>query len=171
MDSDLVVVSIGSNLGDTKTAVRRAICLLERRSPSLFRSSSLYDTSPVDCPPGSPRFVNAVVSFAPLPAETPESLLKALQAIERDFGREAKRGHNDPRTLDLDIVAFGTLTRATSSIQIPHPRAHTRRFVLLPLAEILPNLILPGFNLTTRQLNENLASSESVTPIKTLHAL
>jgi 2-amino-4-hydroxy-6-hydroxymethyldihydropteridine diphosphokinase len=165
MDTDLVVVSIGSNLGDPQTMVLRAILLLQQRSLSHFRSSLLYDTSPVDCPPNSPRFVNAVVAFVPLPAETPESLLRGLQALERQFGREIKRENNEPRPLDLDIIAFGRVLLSTDSIQIPHPRAHTRRFVLMPLAEILPDLILPGFQLTTRQLNESLVSTESVIPL------
>src|SRR5262249_16785337 len=92
--------------------------------------SSLWQTTPVDCPPGSPPFVNAVVSFCPLPVETPESLLRKLQALEREFGRKPKQVLNEPRPLDLDLIAFGYEARATDELILPHPRAHQRRFVL-----------------------------------------
>jgi 2-amino-4-hydroxy-6-hydroxymethyldihydropteridine diphosphokinase len=116
--------------------------------------SSLWQTTPIDCPPGSPLFVNAIMGFAPLPGETPESLLDKLQAIEREFGRQPKQVLNEPRPLDLDLIAFGRETRATSNLVLPHPRAHLRRFVLEPLNEIAPDLILPG---QSRKVNELLA--------------
>jgi len=115
--------------------------------------SSLWQTTPVDCPPDSPLFVNAVVGLAPFVGETPESLLAKLQSIEREFGRQPKRVHNEARPIDLDLITFGNETRATRDLVLPHPRAHLRRFVLEPLNEIAPDLILLG---QTRPVNELL---------------
>jgi 2-amino-4-hydroxy-6-hydroxymethyldihydropteridine diphosphokinase len=88
--------------------------------------------------------VNAVVALVPGARETPESLLAKLRAIENDFGRRPKQVLNEPRPLDLDLIAFGQEIRMTLTLTLPHPRAHLRRFVLQPLSEIAPDLILPG---------------------------
>lgn len=104
--------------------------------------SSLWDTTPVDCPPGSPRFVNAVAGLIPRPGETPESLLAKLQTLEKEFGRQAKKVMNEARPLDLDLIVFGGETRDSNELILPHPRAHLRRFVLEPLNEIAGDLIL-----------------------------
>ncbi|MCI0744899.1 MAG: 2-amino-4-hydroxy-6-hydroxymethyldihydropteridine diphosphokinase, partial [Verrucomicrobia subdivision 3 bacterium] len=114
--------------------------------------SSVYETEPVDCPPGSARFLNAVVGLVPRPDETPETLLARLQALEREFGRQPKIVPNEPRPLDLDLITFGREVRDTPTLVLPHPRAHLRRFVLEPLAEIAPGLILPGQNDTVAGL-------------------
>jgi 2-amino-4-hydroxy-6-hydroxymethyldihydropteridine diphosphokinase len=118
--------------------------------------SSLWQTSPVDCPPGSPPFVNAMVGLAPRESETPESLLSKLQALEKEFGRQPKRVLNEPRPLDLDLIAFGNEIRATRELTLPHPRAHQRRFVLQPLSEIAPVLVLPGQSETVLALLSRL---------------
>ena len=76
--------------------------------------------------------------------ETPESLLAKLQRLEQEFGRRPKRVLNEPRPLDLDLIAFGRETRVSKELTLPHPRAHERRFVLQPISEIAPDLILPG---------------------------
>jgi 2-amino-4-hydroxy-6-hydroxymethyldihydropteridine diphosphokinase len=114
--------------------------------------SSLYETDPVDCPPGSPKFVNAVAGLLPRSGETPETLLDKLKSLEREFGRQPKRMHNEARPLDLDLIAFGKETRNTTDLVLPHPRAHERRFVLEPLAEIAPDFVLPGQTQTARDL-------------------
>jgi len=106
--------------------------------------SSLWQTTPVDCPPDSALFVNAVVGLVPFVGETPEFLLAKLQSIEREFGRQPKRVHNEARPIDLDLITFANETRATRNLVLPHPRAHLRRFVLEPLNEIAPDLVLPG---------------------------
>src|SRR5262249_41451762 len=95
-----------------------------------LRQSSLWQTSPVDCPPDSPPFVNAVVGLKPHAGETPGALLAKLQTLEKEFGRGPKRLQNEPRPLDLDLIAFGAETRNTPTLNLPHPRAHLRRFVL-----------------------------------------
>ncbi len=114
----------------------------------------------MDCPPGSPMFVNAVVALAPRAGESPDSLLAKLQQVERDFGRAPKVLLNEPRLLDLDLVAFGSEVRATAALTLPHPRAHLRRFVLEPLCEIAPGLILPGQTKAATRLLEELPPGE-----------
>ncbi len=124
--------------------------------------SSLWQTSPVDCPPGSPKFVNAVVGLVPRQGETPESLLAKLQSLEREFGRQHTGIRNAPRPLDLDLIAFGTETRATKELTLPHPHAWQRRFVLQPLSEIAPALVLPGQSKTVAELLAELGTDETL---------
>lgn len=140
----IVVVALGSNLGDSRQIIRSAMDRLERDSNSPLLRSSLWRSAPVDCPAGSSDFVNAVVGLIPLPGETPESLLPKLQRLEREFGRQPKKLANEARPLDLDLVVFGQEMRNSAELTLPHPRAHLRRFVLEPLAEIAPDLKLPG---------------------------
>jgi len=140
--------------------------LAELSAQPLLRSS-LWATSPVDCPPGSPDFVNAVVGLVPLPGETPESLLAKLQALEKEFGRRPKKVMNEPRPLDLDIIAYGEEVRNTTALVLPHPRAHLRQFVLAPLAEIAPELILPGQVKTVKELQRELKTDERIRKLTT----
>jgi 2-amino-4-hydroxy-6-hydroxymethyldihydropteridine diphosphokinase len=151
-----VFIALGSNLGEPQLTVRRAMHRLEGWSTRPLRRSSLWTTAPVDCPPGSPPFINAVVGLIPDPAETPESLLRKLQALEREFGRRPNPLRNAPRPLDLDLLVFGREQRATADLVLPHPRAHERGFVLAPLSEIAPGFILPGQSLTVRALFKRL---------------
>ena len=156
MSVPLVIVALGSNLGNARENVTRAIERLNELSSEPLLKSSLWQSSPVDCPPGSPDFVNAVVILGACPGETPESLLSKLQAIEREFGRQAKKVMNEPRPLDLDLIAFGNERRVSKDLTLPHPRAHLRRFVLEPLGEIAPELILPGQTKTVAELLTSL---------------
>lgn len=153
---DDAFVSLGSNLGDSIAAIHAALARLEPLSGLPLRVSSLWRTRPVDCPPGSPWFVNAAAALRPRPGETPESLLPKLQALERDFGRQPKQGLNEPRPLDLDLLVFRNEVRASASLTLPHPRAHLRRFVLEPLGEIAPGLVLPGQSTSVAALLERL---------------
>lgn len=152
----LAYIALGSNLGRPLQTLFLATARLQEFSDQLLRRSSLHETQPVDCPPGSPRFVNAVVALVPRADETPESLLKKLQLLEQEFGREPKQVQNEPRPLDLDLIAFGTETRNTPELTLPHPRAHVRRFVLEPLAQIAPDLVLPGQTDTVQALLRKL---------------
>lgn len=155
-----VVVALGSNLGDSAVVLRDAIGQLRSLAPSDFVASSLWQTTPVDCPPDSPLFVNAVAAFTPRPDETPETLLDKLQAMEREFGRRPKLVLNEPRPLDLDLIAFGSEKRSAPRLTVPHPRAHLRRFVLEPLNEIAPELILPGQTKPVSELLAGLSTDE-----------
>jgi 2-amino-4-hydroxy-6-hydroxymethyldihydropteridine diphosphokinase len=148
----LAIVALGSNLGDSRRCILQAMDRLEGLSRSPLLRSSLWRTSPVDCPRGSPPFVNAVVGLVLQGEETPESLLARLQSLEKEFGRQPKRVPNEPRPLDLDLIAFGAEIRATALLTLPHPRAHERRFVLQPLSEFAPDLVLPGQVRTVAQL-------------------
>jgi 2-amino-4-hydroxy-6-hydroxymethyldihydropteridine diphosphokinase len=145
-------IALGSNLGDSLLALQQAFLRLQELSTAPLRKSSFWQTAPVDCPPGSPPFVNAVVGIQPLRGETPESLLDKLQSLETEFGRLPKKILNEARPLDLDLIAFCEEIRQTQKLILPHPRAHERRFVLQPLSEIAPNLILPGQSKTVTEL-------------------
>ena len=148
----IIFIALGSNLGDSVRLLTSAMDRLTTLAGGPLDRSSLWRSAPVDCPPGSPDFLNAVVALTARPGETPESLLAALQALETDFGRRPKQELNESRPLDLDLLAFGDEIRQTPALTLPHPRAHTRRFVLAPLNELAPELILPGQTETVREL-------------------
>jgi 2-amino-4-hydroxy-6-hydroxymethyldihydropteridine diphosphokinase len=126
-------------------------------------SSSIYLTSPVDCPPGSDSFLNAVIE-AELTGD-PSALLGDLRSCERAFGRPGRSKRNAPRTIDLDLLYAGDCEIRAGGIVIPHPRISERRFVLAPLAEIRPGLILPGQTETVARLLEKLPAGGSVEPL------
>ncbi len=137
-------VAIGANLGEPVATVRAAIDALRAVEGTRFLSaSSLYRTAPVGLH-HQPDFINAVaaleVDAAALPAP---SLLDRLFAIEADFGR-VRTIRNAPRTLDLDLLLFGTECRDEPGLTLPHPRMTERAFVLAPLAELGPDLNIPG---------------------------
>jgi 2-amino-4-hydroxy-6-hydroxymethyldihydropteridine diphosphokinase len=159
-------VALGSNLGDARTNVLQAIERLQSFSEQPLQKSSLWKTTPLDCPPGSADFVNSVVALIPRPEETPESLLKKLQTLEKEFGRGPKKVLNDPRPLDLDLIAFGNEQRTTPELTLPHPRAHQRRFVLQPLAEMAPELILPGQKKTIAHLLDQLPPDDKIQKLR-----
>ena len=158
--SQIAIVALGSNLGDSRQIVLDVMVRLQNFSNQPILKSSLWQTSPVNCPPGSPLFVNAVVGFVPHVDETVESLLEKLRKLEKEFGRRPKKVLNEPRLLDLDLIAFGAETRNLPDLIVPHPRAHLRRFVLQPLSEIAPDLILPGQGKTVSQLLTEFSSDE-----------
>jgi 2-amino-4-hydroxy-6-hydroxymethyldihydropteridine diphosphokinase len=140
----IAFLALGSNLGDSIANVRAAMDELQKLSVVPLFRSSLWQSTPVDCPPGSPLFINAVVGLVPAPGETPETLLRRLQGVEQTFGRQPKKVLNESRPLDLDLIAWGAETRNTPALILPHPRARQRRFVLAPLAEIAPEFVFPG---------------------------
>ena len=158
----MAYIALGSNLGDPRATVLRAMERLQELSDRPLAKSSLMETTPVDCPPGSPNFVNAMVGLVPRRGETPELLLEKLQKLENEFGRTPKKILNEARPLDLDLIAFGNETRAIPELTLPHPRAYLRRFVLQPLAEIVPGLILPGQSRAVSELLRQLTSAEIV---------
>ena len=163
--SSLVFVALGSNLGDSRQIILDALVRLQNFSDAPILKSSFWQTPPVDCPPDSPKFLNAVAGLVPRTEETPESLLKKLRALETEFGRRPKKILNEPRALDLDLITFGKEARNSPDLILPHPRAHQRRFVLQPLSEIAPDLILPGQPKTVLQLLAGLAADASITKL------
>jgi 2-amino-4-hydroxy-6-hydroxymethyldihydropteridine diphosphokinase len=127
-----VVIALGSNLGDRRWYIRRAIEEL-RRVISVVRVSSIIETEPVDAPP--PKYLNAVVlGHTRL---RPEELLDELQAIENRLGRR-RTTRNAPRTIDLDLILHGANVRRTRRLTLPHPRYREREFVMKPLREVWP---------------------------------
>ena len=155
-----VVIAIGSNqassFGSPAATVRKALQLLAQLSSAPMQVSSLWQTQPQQCTPDMADFINAVVVLSPKSDESPHGLLAKLQQIEVDFGRDKLAGINQPRPLDLDIICFGSLQIDDECLVLPHPRAHLRRFVLRPLKELLPNLLLPGQSSTISQLENAL---------------
>ena len=167
MKPTTALIALGSNLGDSRRILEQAFARLQELSAAPIRRSSLWRSAPVDCPSGSSDFVNAVAAIIPLPDETPKSLLAKLRAIEVEFGRAPKIVLNEPRALDLDLIAFGSEVRSTSQLTLPHPRANVRRFVLAPLSELAPGLILPGQVKTVAELLDSLATNELVERLQT----
>jgi len=139
-------IALGSNVGDrlrNLQAARNGLLAI----PAVSREtlySKVYETDPVDSEPGTPPYLNAVMEIGY--EGHPVSLLDAMQAIERKMGRPSKRPRNAPRTIDLDILYAGNLAFTNDEIVIPHPRLHSRRFVLAPLNDIQPDLVLPGYH-------------------------
>ncbi len=156
----MVLIGLGSNLGASSDLLLRAGARLRRFARSDFRMSSLWLTSPIGCPPGSPDFVNAVVAFNPAPQYSPERLLAALKEMELEAGRKARSRRNAPRALDLDLLVYGQQRRRTAKLVLPHPRASARRFVLAPAAEVAPDLRWPGTFNRVRELLDALDDSE-----------
>jgi 2-amino-4-hydroxy-6-hydroxymethyldihydropteridine diphosphokinase len=161
-ERQLAIIALGSNLGDSAAILRRAMLRLATFSDHPLQRSSLWRTQPVDCPPGAPAFVNAVVALQPRANHTPETLLIKLQALETEFGRQPSKVRHQPRPLDLDLIAFGHNTRSGPELVLPHPRAHLRRFVLQPLCEIAPELVLPGQSASVREILHALQTDESL---------
>ena len=156
------IIALGSNLGDSIEIIQQAIVKLQELSDAPEARSSLWRTTPVDCPPGANDFINAVVKIKPREGETAETLLAKLQALEKEFGRRPKKVMNEARPLDLDLLAFGDEIRSAPGLMLPHPRAHLRRFVLAPLAEIEPNLLWPGQQKSVRELLATLRTEEAI---------
>ncbi|KAF0167024.1 MAG: folK [Rhodocyclaceae bacterium] len=134
-------IALGANLGDPVATVKAAILALRGLPGTEFiAASSLYRTAPVGLK-HQPDFINAVVELvAVVPAPT---LLEYLFEIEACFGRQ-RSVKNAPRTLDLDLLLYGDEISNDPQLTLPHPRLHERAFVLAPLAEIAPQLIIPG---------------------------
>lgn len=155
-------IALGSNLGDSIRFLDEALDRLESWTDRPLRRSSFWLSEPEDCPPGSREFVNAVAGLIPRTDESPESLLERMQALERELGRKPKRMVNEARPLDLDLIVYGAKTRRGDRLILPHPRAHRRRFVLAPLSEIAPGLVMPGQERTVVELLAGLGMGPGI---------
>ncbi len=158
----MAYVALGANLGDAAATLSDAAAEIAGWSSGMALGSSLWLTAPVDCPFGSPPFLNAALGLRPKPVTTPESLLNNLLALESKLGRTRSGLANAPRVIDLDLIAFGTETRNMPTLVLPHPQAHKRSFVLAPLAEIAPGLVLPGQQQTVSGLLATLGQGGEV---------
>ena len=137
----IAYIALGANLDDPLGQLRAALDAVAALPDSrMLRTSSFYRTAPVGAP-GQPDYLNAVAALET--GLAPDDLLAALLEIEHDFGRR-REYRNAPRTLDLDLLLYDDAVIDRPHLQIPHPRLHLRAFVLVPLAEIAPELRLPG---------------------------
>lgn len=145
-------VALGSNIGDRLAHLQAAQTALAQLHTGSNASlvSPVYETEPVDCEPGTAPYLNAVIEIGY--DGGPLELFRTLQQIERNLGRPAEHGHNTPRTIDLDLLYAGDFTQESAELTLPHPRLHTRRFVLQPLADIRSELVLPGMQKTVSEL-------------------
>jgi 2-amino-4-hydroxy-6-hydroxymethyldihydropteridine diphosphokinase len=136
-------IALGSNLGDRLGYLRRAVAEIVMRinGARLVAAAPVYETAPVDCAPGTPSFYNSVIEIE-ADAE-PLEVLRTLLQIEADLGRPNVHAHHAPRTVDLDLLYADTLQISHPDLVLPHPRLALRRFVIQPLADIHPELILP----------------------------
>jgi 2-amino-4-hydroxy-6-hydroxymethyldihydropteridine diphosphokinase len=155
-------VALGSNLGDRLAnlrAARKAIVSLPNVKPPIS-SSAIYETEPVDCEQAAKKFLNAVIEFEY--ESSPTILLEDLIQIEEALGRSRDHRKNASRTIDLDLLYCGDRKIEDERLQLPHPRLHLRRFVLQPLVDIRPGLVLPRQSKTVSQLLEGLKESSAV---------
>lgn len=156
-----VGIALGSNLGDRMANLNEAIRLIGeialKNEP--FLKAPIYQTEPLHCPPDSPNFLNTVVEFSF--DDSAEKLLELTREIEKSMGRKANPQRNAPRVIDVDILYLGEGRCNTPNLILPHPRLHGRRFVLQPLADIRPDLVLPGHSKCIASLLEELTSDKS----------
>lgn len=150
-------LSVGSNLGDRPANMYTCVERLAELG-KVTRVSSLYETEPMEMR-DQPWFLNCVVQLET--ALTAHQLLKGIQKIETDLGRKRVIAKG-PRTIDIDILLFGSLIECDHSLQIPHPAMHLRRFVLAPLTELAPDIVHPVLNKTARELLLELATDPVV---------
>jgi 2-amino-4-hydroxy-6-hydroxymethyldihydropteridine diphosphokinase len=158
MPEKTVYLSLGSNVGDREENLRVAIAALRDAGVRLKKVSSFYETEPVDYLEQA-WFLNcAVEGETNVPAD---ELLRALRGIETRMGSK-KLIAKGPRLIDIDILLYGSETIDTPELQVPHPRMHLRRFVLVPLAEIAPKLKHPAWTMTVSELAANTADQSQV---------
>ena len=157
MDPITVYLGLGSNLGRREHNLRRAIALL-RRYVRLQRASSVYETAPWGFGQ-QPDFLNCVLEVTATLA--PHQVLSSVKGLEREMGRLPGVRYG-PRLIDVDILFYGGQTLDYPDLQIPHPRLHQRAFVLVPLADLAPELSHPTLNLTVAQLSDEAAGTEGV---------
>ncbi len=155
------VFSLGSNLGD-RLAVLESACDYLADVFGGLRLSQVYETEPVGCPEGSPSYLNACVEVeTDMPAE---EILQLCLRIETELGRTRSGEYGEARTCDIDLICCGSETSRSGTLTLPHPRAHEREFVLRPLCDLDPLLILPGQTQTAAQLLATLPAGPAVTP-------
>jgi 2-amino-4-hydroxy-6-hydroxymethyldihydropteridine diphosphokinase len=167
----IAYIGMGANLPSTAGPPEATLVAALRRLGSLGRiaaASSLYSTEPVGYA-DQPRFVNAVVAIET--AQTARQALESLLCIERAFGRDRSAGIKDgPRTLDLDLLMLDDLVVHEEGLDLPHPRLAERLFVLAPLAEIAPDLVIPSTGKSVKELLQRLTSDKTRNAVLPLHS-
>ncbi len=154
-------IALGSNLGDRLENLRKARrAILELVGNESTLVSAVYETDAVGCEPGAGKFLNAVLEIDY--DGDPTELLDELIAIEESLGRKRDHAPNVSRKIDIDILYADQLNVRNERLQLPHPRMHQRKFVLRPLADIRPDLVLPNQSQTARELLAQLKDSATV---------
>ena len=158
MSRHTAIISIGSNLGDKEENCQKGIDrLMASGNATLVKASRFYRTSPVDYL-DQDWFVNAAVKLE-TPLE-PLELLETLKAVQQQCGRTKSDIRFGPRVLDLDIIFYDRLVMTSPLLEIPHPRMHKRRFVLLPICDIDPDIVHPLLNISLKSLLNQLGENE-----------
>jgi 2-amino-4-hydroxy-6-hydroxymethyldihydropteridine diphosphokinase len=158
-------VALGSNLGDrlgNLRAARQAILSLSNVKPPIL-SSPIYETEPIGCEQGAEKFLNAVIEFDY--EGDPTNLLEQFIQSEEALGRTRDHPKNVSRTIDIDLLYCGDRNIQSETLQLPHPRMHSRKFVLQPLGDIRPDLILSGQKKTVSELLAKLEEPGEVVRI------
>ena len=151
-----VYLSLGSNLGNRQGNLDQALKLLSQRM-QVGKVSSIYDTEPVGNT-NQPRFLNLVCEVKT--RVTPEGLLTMVKGLEQMMGRRSKTG--EPRIIDIDILLYADKVMQTKDLEIPHPRMGERQFVLVPLAEIAPDVVHPVTKKTIKEMNKAIKEVQGV---------
>ena len=167
----IAYIGMGGNIPSSAGPPEATLVAAVRRLGSLGRiaaASSLYSTEPVGYA-DQPRFVNAVVAVET--AQTARQVLESLLCIERAFGRDRSAGIKDgPRTLDLDLLMLDDLVVHEEGLDLPHPRLAERLFVLAPLAEIAPDLVIASMGKSVKELLQRLTSDKTRNAVLPLHS-
>ncbi len=152
--SEIIALALGGNCGDVRANFEAAIAKLAAAGIREIRTSTVHATAPVDCPPGSPDFLNmALTGLCELP---PRELLALCKRLEHEAGRPEHYPVNSPRPLDIDIILYGDIIYSDEKLTIPHSRAAGRAFVLAPLAEIAPDTVFPDSGQTVLELLQKI---------------
>lgn len=150
-------------MGDSVALLEKAATMVEALPDTKpLARSSLYETEAVDVPPqfADIKFINSVIAVET--TLSPEAFSEAIHGIETALGRVRSGLRHEPRSIDIDIVAFGPLVSADPALTLPHPEAARRRFVMEPLVEILPDFILPGQARTAAEIASSLPARPTV---------
>jgi 2-amino-4-hydroxy-6-hydroxymethyldihydropteridine diphosphokinase len=150
-------IALGSNLGDREGYMRAAIDAISK-TESIVKASSIYETDPIGFL-DQPAFLNMVIKVET--EKVPLDLLRKLREVEQSLHRE-RTFPNAPRTIDLDLLLYNDVILETPELTVPHPRLHERSFVLVPLVEIAPDVIVPTLGSTAKMLLDALGNVEGI---------
>ena len=160
INSNSAYIGLGSNLGDRAGNLLMGIRGMLESGLAISRLSQIYETEPVETF-AQPSFLNMVAELQGVKLPRPEELMKRLLRVEKALGRTRDLAKG-PRTIDLDLLLYGDEMCDTTLLTLPHPRLHQRRFVLVPLAELAPQLLHPTLNQTITQLLGRLEDKSDV---------